>query len=302
MIRGVRTLLALLALLAMNATLVNAAQDHDHGAHSAQPPPAADEHGAHDAASEARPRDAHDHGGAALPAAPIPMLTDADRLAAQPPAGGHAMHEGRWYSRVQLDRLEAWKQHGRTALGWEADAWWGTDLNRLWLRSEGQRLGSETSKASVEALWGHAYARWWDVLAGVRHDFGREAGRDYLAIGVQGLAPYWFEISATGYLEAHGRHAARVEVEHDLLFTNRLMLQSLLKADAHARRDARHATGAGVSSVEFGLRLRFEVTRRFAPYVGLGIERAVADTADMRRSAGHDVNDTRVVVGVRTWF
>ncbi|WP_036135072.1 copper resistance protein B [Luteimonas mephitis] len=247
-----------------------------------------------------------DHGArAAAPTAPIepiPTPTDADRAAAFPPVQGHRMHDNGIHSYVLLDQLEAWDADPGTGFGWAGQSWIGTDLDRVWLRSEGERVDGHTEAASVEVLYGRSVARWWDVVAGIRHDVQPGGSQDFAAIGLIGLAPYKFEVAATAYIGQSGQTAATVEVEYETLLTNRLILQSTLEATVHGRDDARRGIGSGLGTVEAGLRLRYEFTRRFAPYIGVVHERAFGGTADLRRGDGERVDDTRVVAGLRLWF
>jgi copper resistance protein B len=238
----------------------------------------------------------------AAPREPIPPVTPADRAAAFPDVQGHTVHDNAIHSYWLLDRLEAWDADPGTGVGWEAVAWIGTDLDRIWLRSEGERIDGSTESADIEVLYGRAVARWWDMVVGVRHDFGEGPSQTFAAIGIQGLAPYWFEVEATAYLGQSGQTAARLEVEYDTLLTNRLILQWLAEAEFHGKDDPSRGIGSGLGTVEAGLRLRYEFTRRFAPYVGVVRERAFGGTADLRRGAGEDIDDTRLVAGVRIWF
>lgn len=236
------------------------------------------------------------------PLTPIPMLTDADRAAAVAPAGGHAAHDNTIQSFTLIDRLETWNTDQGSGLEWEGQAWIGTDLNRLWLRSEGERIGGRTENASLEALYGRSVSPWWDVVAGVRHDFTPGGSQDFAAIGVMGLAPYKFEVAATAYLGSSGQTAARIEAEYETLLTNRLILQPLVELNFYGKDDPRRGIGSGLSTVEAGLRLRYEFTRQFAPYIGVVRERAFGGTADFRRAEGEDIDDTRIVAGLRIWF
>lgn len=236
------------------------------------------------------------------PVTPIPQLTDADRAAAIPPAGGHAVHDNGIHSYTLFDRLETWNADAGTGLEWEGQTWIGTDLNRVWLRSEGERIDGRTENADLEVLYGRSVAAWWDVVAGVRHDFQPGGSQDFAAIGVMGLAPYKFEVEATAYIGQSGQTAARLEAGYETLLTNRLILQPLVEINLYGRDDARRGIGSGLSTVEAGLRLRYEFTRRFAPYIGIVRERAFDGTADLRRAENDDIDDTRFVAGVRIWF
>lgn len=236
------------------------------------------------------------------PVTPIPVLTDEDRAAAEPPPDDHPVHDNSIRYRVLFNRLEAFDADEHSGMEWEGQAWFGTDLNKLWLRSEGERVGGRTESADLEVLYGRSIAPWWDLVAGVRHEFKPGDSQDFLAFGVSGLAPYKFEVDATAYLGQSGQSALRVEVEYELLLTNRLILQPLVELNANGQDDPERGIGSGVSTAEFGLRLRYEIRREIAPYVGIVHERAFGNTADYRRAEGEDVKDTRLVAGVRLWF
>lgn len=248
----------------------------------------------------------HDHHAApapdTLPRTPIPALTEADRAAAVPPPHDHPVHDDGIFSYLLVDRLEGWSADPGSAFAWEAQGWIGTDLDRLWVRTEGERVDGRLHGADLELLYGRSVGPWWDVVAGIRHDAIPGAPQDFVAVGVQGLAPWKFEVAATGYVGTGGQTAARLEVEYEVLLTNRLVLQPRVEADLYGKDDARRGIGAGLGTAEWGLRLRYEFTRRFAPYVGIARERAFGETAGLRRSAGEDVVETRWVAGVRAWF
>lgn len=269
----------------------------DHGQHGGH----ARDHGAdHHAGMDHPPSHA---GNSDAPREPIPPVTAEDLAAAFPDVGHHAMqHASPVNFKVTFNRLEAWDGDHGTGQAWEGIAWVGTDTDRLWLRSEGERMGGRTESADLEALYGRSVSAWWDVVAGVKHDFKPGGARTWAALGVQGLAPYRFEVSATAYVGESGHVAANVEAEYTLRLTNRLILQPLAEADFSAKDDPRHGIGSGLNKVEAGLRLRYEFTRRFAPYVGMVHERSFGDTADHRRAEGEHSRDTRVVAGVRIWF
>ena len=236
------------------------------------------------------------------PVTPIPAVTQADREAAFPVVHAHHEHGTSINSYWLLDRLEVSDADDGTALGWEALAWIGGDIQRVWLRSEGESVDGRIEHGDVEVLYGRSVRPWWDVLAGVRQDVGEGPSRTWAAFGVQGLAPYKFEVAATAYIGQGGRTALRAEVEYDTLLTNRLILQWRAEANAYGKADPLADIGSGLATVEFGARLRYEVTRQFAPYIGIEHDRAFGNTADLRRNAGHGAGDTRVVAGVRVWF
>ncbi len=236
------------------------------------------------------------------PREPIPILTEADRAAAVPAVGGHTVHDNSIQHYVLFDRLEAWNAHKGAGQEWEGKAWIGTDLNRVWLRSEGQRLDNKLQDADLEVLYGHSVAAWWDVVAGVRHDFKPGSSQDFAAIGVMGTTPYKYDVEATAYLGQGGQSSARLQATYDALFTGRLILQSLVEVNLFGQNDPRRGIGSGLSTLETGYRLRYEFTRRFAPYIGIVQERTFGKTANFRRQEGAATKDTRLVAGVRIWF
>ncbi|MNK12385.1 Copper resistance protein B precursor [compost metagenome] len=237
------------------------------------------------------------------PREPIPVVTPADRIAAFPPIDHGAMeHAPDIHSMLLVNRLEHWDgQHGN-GQAWEASGWVGGNIHRIWVRSEGERSAGRTEAADVEVLYGRSVSPWWDVLAGIRQDIGSADARTWAAFGIQGLAPYKFETSATVYLGEGGQFMASAEVEYELLLTNRLILQPLVEATLAARDEPRYGTGTGLNKVEAGLRLRYEFNRRVAPYIGISHERLFGDTAAYHREAGGHARDTRWVAGVRVWF
>ncbi|WP_425509494.1 copper resistance protein B [Xanthomonas hortorum] len=238
----------------------------------------------------------------ALPREPIPEPTAEEIAAAFAPLQHHAMHTAGINHYVLLDRLEASNTNRGSGQDWEARAWIGGDIDRLWLRSEGERHEGRTQDASLEAFYGHAISPWWDVLVGARQDIGADAHRSWAAFGVQGLAPYKFETEATLYIGSGGRAALRLEGEYEVLLTNRLILQPRVEVSIALTDDERRNIDNGVEQAEFSLRLRYEITRRFAPYIGWVHSRSFGDTA--RRAAIEDepARDSRFVAGVRIWF
>lgn len=238
------------------------------------------------------------------PKEPIPEVTEADRLAAFPVLAPHAAHGDAINSYWLMDHLEAWDADEGTGLGlgWEASAWIGTDLDRLWLRSEGEAVDGSVEAADIEVLYGRSVSRWWDVVAGIRHDFGEGPSQTFAAIGLMGLAPYKFEVQATAYIGQSGQTAAQLEVEYDTLFTNRWIGQWLVEANFHGKDDELRGIGAGLGTMEAGFRLRYEITRQFAPYVGVVREWAFGETAELRRVNMESASDTRLVLGLRFWF
>lgn len=233
---------------------------------------------------------------------PIPAITDADRAAAVPPHASHDMLDNAIHSYMQLNRLETWNDTPGRGVAWEGRGWIGTDLNRAWLRTEGERVSNRTESANVEVLYGHSVSPWWDVVTGVRQDFKPGNGQTFAAIGVQGLAPQKFEVEATAYLGQRGQTALRFEAEYELLLTNRLILQPLVEVNAYGKDDRLRGIGSGLGTAEAGVRMRYEFTRQFAPYIGITREQAFGRTADFRREESRQRGATRFVLGFRTWF
>lgn len=200
------------------------------------------------------------------------------------------------------DQLEAF--HGKHGNGqhWDVEGHYGNDYDKLWLRSEGERSGGRLADASVEAFWNHAAAPFWSTQVGMRADAGDGPGRRWAAFGIQGLAPYWFELEATGYVGSAGRTAARFRAEYELLLTQRLILQPAFEADAYGKADPARRLGRGVSDASLALRLRYEFRREFAPYVGVVWTRRFGGTASFAREAGQGPFDRRWVAGLRFWF
>lgn len=273
----------------------------EHSGHSEHPQHTG--HGQHPARSPASMHSRHaQHAPAGT--APVPPLGDADRSAAFPTLLHHhgMQHPDGPVAYLAFDRLEAWDASRASGQAWEARGWWGGDIHRLWLRSEGERAGGNTHSANVELLYGRSVSPWWDLVAGLRHDFAPGKSQQWLGIGIQGLAPYLVEVSATAYVGESGRSMLALEAEYDLLITNRLILQPAVEATFNGQADASRGVGKGLSGVEAGLRLRYELHRRFAPYVGVVHERSFGDTAAYREATGDHARDTRVVAGVRVWF
>lgn len=201
-----------------------------------------------------------------------------------------------------IDRLESFAGQGGHGQSWEADGWYGNATDKLGFRSEGERDGGRPRDGDAELFWRHAIAPFWDAQVGARSDLGDGPSRQWAAFGVQGLAPYWFELEATAYVGDGGRSAARLRADYELLFTQRLILQPELEVNAYGKADPRRRLGRGIARIDAGLRLRYEITRRIAPYVGVAWEHLGGGTAAMARDDGRRITDRRWVAGVRVWF
>ena len=233
----------------------------------------------------------------------IPPITDADRAAAFPKLNGqHTVHDDGVHYHVLFDQLEWQGGDGATAGSWDNRGWIGRDLNRFWFRTEGEVEDGNVAEAQAHALFGRAVHPWWDIVVGVRQDFRPGPRRTWAAVGIQGLAPYWFEVEATAYVGEAGRTHFRVETEYELLFTNRLILQPLVELEIYGKSDPERGIGAGLSSGEAGLRLRYEFRREFAPYIGVTWNRKFFGTAGFAEAAGEDTGATKLALGARVWF
>ncbi|MDM8192595.1 copper resistance protein B [Pseudomonas koreensis] len=233
---------------------------------------------------------------------PIAPVTDADRAAVFTSPGGHQVHDSVINSYFLADKLEWQNADDGSALAWDLSGWIGGDTDRLWLRSEGERNNGKTEDAEIQALWGHAISPWWDVVGGVRQDLKSGAPQTWAAFGVQGMALYNFEAEATAFLGEGGQSAVRLEGDYDILLTNRLILQPTAELNIYGKNDPQRGIGSGLSNTEAGLRLRYEIRREFAPYIGVTWNRTYGNTADYAREEDEDRSEARLVLGVRLWF
>ncbi|WP_420825747.1 copper resistance protein B [Pseudomonas typographi] len=228
-------------------------------------------------------------------------------LAASPGAwadgmAGMGMHDSDLHSYFSFDRLEYQKADAGTALAWEFEGWVGGDTDRLWLRSEGERTNGSTEEAELQALYGHAISPWWDVVAGVRQDFKPASPQTWAALGLQGEPLSNLETKATAYLGERNQRSLRLEADYDLNITQNLILQPMLEANLFTRNDPTREVGAGLSNLETGLRLRYEIIPEFAPYVGVYWNKQYGRTLDYAREEGEDAEEGRLVVGVKMWW
>jgi copper resistance protein B len=319
-------------LLALTASAPALAQHAGHGTASepqkqqqAQSQP--DPHAGHTAPAPADPHAGHvmpepqdPHAGHDMPAsagAPAPSPPDAmagPRHAADSiysPAemarareAIRAEHGGQSVSRFMVDQLEVALRDGRNGYAWEdVQFWYGGDTDKLWIKSQGEgSFGGWLENAEVQALWSHAISPYFDLQAGVRYDIRPQPGRGYLALGVQGLAPYWFELDAAAFVSEKGDASARIEGEYDLRITQKLILQPNAAIELALQDVPELRMGSGLSTAGAGLRLRYEFVPEFAPYAGVEYERAFGSTADFRRRDGDDIGGWNLVLGFRAWF
>jgi copper resistance protein B len=324
--------------LTMSAPFASAAEDHSHHQHQApqtdehaENQPQTDEHAEHQqhapASSETdehahhqQPTDEHDaqsqvdeHAHHRPQASDEP--TESERAHVPPPPPQHfmgdmskermielmQMEDDASFGMLLLDQLERRELDGEDAQVWEFDAWYGDDYNKLWFETEGERVDGE-EEGRVELMWDRIISPWWSVQTGVRQDFGEGPSRTWLDLGIQGLAPYFFEVDAAIYIGEQGRTAARFSGEYDMLITQQLILQPELEVRLYGKDDRENGIGSGLSDVELGIRLRYEIRRELAPYVGVHWQRKFGETADLARDEGHDVSDVMFLAGVRVWF
>ncbi|AYG95678.1 copper resistance protein B [Brevundimonas naejangsanensis] len=310
---------------------------HDMGNMSTAPAaaPAADPHAGHDMdAMQTAPVDPHaghdmgapadhdahaGHQAASAPAAipvagPPPGALSGPAHAADSLFGAEAMAGSRRQllrengnvraTAVIVDHVEAGFGDRAETYGWDVQGWTGGDINRFWWKTEGEGdVDDGLHGVEVQALYSRAVAPFWDVQAGVRHDFNR--GRDdatHLVLGVQGVAPHWWEVDAAAFLSTEGDLTARVSAEYDQRITQTLILQPAFSLDLAASDIPERETGAGLVAATAALRLRYEIRKEFAPYVGVEWRRAFGDTADYARARGEDADGARLVVGITAWF
>lgn len=212
------------------------------------------------------------------------------------------MDDSKAFGRVLLDQLEWRNQRAADIATWDATGWYGGDIDRVWMKSEGERRSSQIDVMRFELLWNHVVSRRWSAQTGARLDSGTGPTRKWAAFGVQGLAPYWFEVEATAYLGNSGRTAARFKAEYELLLTQRIILQPELELNLYGKSDPAKAIGKGFSSADVGLRLRYEIRREFAPYLGVSWNRRFGESAELVRAVGERSTELQLLAGLRIWF
>lgn len=202
----------------------------------------------------------------------------------------------------QGDRAEYRVREGKDGYLWDVQGYYGGDINKFWFKSEGEgSFGEPIESAEVQALYSRAIAPFFDLQAGVRQDL-TGPDRTHAVIGVQGLMPYMFEVDAAAFLSTKGDLTARIEAEYDQRITQKLILQPRAEANLSAQDIPELGIGSGLDKVEMGLRLRYEIVREFAPYIGISQEWKFGGSRDFARLAGEDPSVTNYVVGVRFWF
>ena len=201
-----------------------------------------------------------------------------------------------------IDRLERVFTNDEDSWVYDGQVWYGQDYDRVVVKLEGDIVDSKLEESSTELLWNHAITTFWNTQLGARYDTGEGPDQSWLAFGIQGLAPYWFEIDATAYVSDEGQTALSLEAEYELLLTQRLVLQPRLEMNLYGKNDAERNSGKGLSDLAIGMRLRYEITRQFAPYVGVDWAKSFGNTADFIREDNAATEETRWLAGLRFWF
>ena len=248
-------------------------------------------------------------GGIAMKAFAIALVASLLPVAAfaqQPtePGWPNAMNNNPLLGYAILNQNELRTGNGATTYRWDGEGWYGGNINRAWFTSEGNldtRIGA-LDDTEVQALYSRAISPFFDLQAGGRYDFGNMPGQGWAVIGVEGLAPFFFELGAHAFISSNGHLAARIDGSYDLYVTQRLVLQPQIEINFYSKRDVRRGTGSGLSDIDTGLRLRYEITREFAPYIGVVYEGKYGGTADLARAAGERTDAVRFTFGIRLWI
>lgn len=186
---------------------------------------------------------------------------------------------------------------------WDGQGWSGTDYDKIWIKTEGLLTKkSQLEESQQTVLYSRAVSTYFDLQSGVRVDADSRTTRTWGALGIQGLAVQWFNIEATVYASDRGHLAARFAVSYDFLLTQRLILQPQIEINLYSKDDPSRVIGSGLSNIETGVRLRYEISRKFAPYVGIHYEGQFGRTATLLRRGGENPNGLAFVFGVRSWF
>ena len=204
---------------------------------------------------------------------------------------------------VLFNQLEGRTDGSGNALRWEGEGWIGTDLNRLWLKSEGFANNSTVSDGDLEALYDRPLPRlrYFDGQAGIREDLDSGPARTWVALGIEGLAPNFFQFEPTVYFRDGGHVAGRINASYDLLITQRLVAQPQVEMNFYSESDPQRGLGTGLSDLDTGVRLRYEIRRKFAPYVGFAYSRGFGGTANFSRRMGESIANADFIFGVRIW-
>jgi copper resistance protein B len=245
-------------------------------------------------------------GSATTPPIPADRAADVVYGAENMHMGRHHLmefHGGQKFSQIMFNLAEAQFRNGRDGFEWDAEGWYGGDIDRLWLKSEGNgTFGRSVEKAEVQALYSRAVGPYFNFQGGLRYDFKPNPSRAYATVGFEGLAPSFFEAEGALFLSNKGELMARVEGYYDQRITQRLILQPRAELNFAAQSSRDIGVGKGLSEGEIGLRLRYDIRREFAPYLGVQYRRSFGQTARYLRDAGEDPGEWNLLTGVRLWF
>ncbi len=217
-------------------------------------------------------------------------------------SGFAGMEDDPLLTKFMLNKLEVQDAKGSNPTVWESELWIGKDLNKLWIKSDGERINGKNEDTETQLLYSRAIAPFWDAQIGIRHDTSDSESRNYGTIGIKGLAPYFFETDASLSFGKNGQTKLNASAEYEMMFTQKLILTPEIDLNAYSKDDPAMGIGAGLSNVEAGLRLRYEIKREFAPYIGINWNKMYGTTADIATANGIDPSDTSVVAGIRAWF
>lgn len=212
------------------------------------------------------------------------------------------MMDDAFYGGILFEKLEYGAGEGEEGVKFDGNLWYGSDFNKLWIKADGGRADGDNTAMRTEILWSHAITPYWDSQLGLRRDTWEGSARSWAVLGVQGLAPYWFDVEAAFYIGEDGRTAFRAEADYDLLLTQRLILQPNAELQVYGKDDEDRGIGSGLSEAELGLRLRYEIKREFAPYLGISWSRKFGDTRDYARAEGEEEEEAQLLLGVRFWY
>ena len=205
-------------------------------------------------------------------------------------------------TKVMIDQLEVRGGDSPNPVVLDGQAWIGHDLNKLWIKADASHVDGNTEEAEVQALYSKAVAPFWDLQVGARRDIKPSPSRNWLVLGAQGLAPYFFDVETAFFVGESGRTALRFKADYEMLFTQHLILTPEMTVNLYGKNDPETATGAGLSDSEIGLRLRYEIRREIAPYIGVNWTRKYGNSADFARADGEHTGEARWVAGFRFWF
>jgi copper resistance protein B len=206
------------------------------------------------------------------------------------------------FAHAILNQNEGRFNGSNTQYRWEGQGWVGTDYDKLWIKSEGTLSKGAVEDGQHQFLYSRAVTTYFDLQGGLRSDIDSRPTRNWGAFGIQGLAPYFFDLELTGFASSEGHLAAKLEASYDLLLTQRLILQPQVELNIYSKADPARLTGAGFSDIDTGLRLRYEFDRKFAPYIGVVYDGKFGQTANYARRAGESTGSVRFAFGIRTWF